>query len=635
MPRLLDDLRASGVLDALDLHFASLVARRGGEGAEALEVPAALVSALRRRGHVCLDLARPPAAWFAGVFGVEPPDAPELSKGWKLAAGRFPTLGNPGDRAPLILDGGRLYLHRLWTCQHDLAERLAARAVAPPLAVSAALDKTLVRAFGGEAQADQLAAARAVASRSLAVVSGGPGTGKTTAAVRALGAMLAVGGLRVAVAAPTGKAVARLKEALAAAGIPADAVTAATVHRLLGIRPDTGRPRHDPADPLPYDLVIADEVSMVDLELMAHLVRALAPETRLVLLGDRDQLASVEPGSVFSDLCAGLDPAPSRLLAPTGRTPIERAAPTGPAPSEVIGGAAPTGPAPSEVIGGVAPTGLAPVGPDMAAPRGAGARGRGRNGASAPSGTLTVLRHNFRFGAESGIGRLAQAVNVGDSDAAARVLGAGLPDVALRAAPVSRDLGPAVRARVKSSWRALLDAGTPEAALPALGAFRFLCAHRVGPWGATRVSAELASLRGGPRGPGSPVMVTVNDAASGLFNGDTGVWWAGGSGPEAVFAGETGVRRFSAGRLPPNEAAWALTVHKSQGSEFDEVVLVLPDRDSPLLTRELLYTAVTRARRRLEIWGTPEILAAALGRRTERSGGLPDALAAAMKEQGA
>lgn len=571
MSRLLDELRASGVLDALDVHFAGLVARRGGKGAETLEVPAALVSALRRRGHVCLDLSRPPVAWFAAVFGVEPPDAPELSRGWKLKAGRFPTLGNPGDRAPLILDGGRLYLHRLWTCQHDLATRVAARAVAPPVALPAALEKALAGAFGGEAQADQLAAARAVASRSLAVVSGGPGTGKTTAAVRALGAMLAGGGLRVAVAAPTGKAVARLKEALAAAGIPADAVATATIHRLLGIRPDTGRPRYDAANPLPYDLVVADEVSMVDLERMAHLVRALAPATRLVLLGDRDQLASVEPGSVFSDLCAGLDPAPSRLLAPTG--------------------------------------------------------------ASAPSGTLTVLRHNFRFGSESGIGRLARAVNAGDASAAATLLASGLPDIAMHAAPSSRDLGASTRTRARASWKALLDAGTPEAALSALGTFRFLCAHRVGPWGATRLSAELASLRGGPRGPGSPVMVTVNDPASGLFNGDTGVWWAGGSGPEAVFAGEAGVRRFSAGRLPPNEAAWALTVHKSQGSEFDEVVLVLSDRDSPLLTRELLYTAVTRARRRLEIWGAPEILAAALGRRTERSGGLPDALAAAMEEQ--
>ncbi|MBM4155315.1 MAG: exodeoxyribonuclease V subunit alpha, partial [Lentisphaerae bacterium] len=387
MSRLLDELRASGVLDALDVHFAGLVARRGGKGAETLEVPAALVSALRRRGHVCLDLSRPPVAWFAAVFGVEPPDAPELSRGWKLKAGRFPTLGNPGDRAPLILDGGRLYLHRLWTCQHDLATRVAARAVAPPVALPAALEKALAGAFGGEAQADQLAAARAVASRSLAVVSGGPGTGKTTAAVRALGAMLAGGGLRVAVAAPTGKAVARLKEALAAAGIPADAVATATIHRLLGIRPDTGRPRYDAANPLPYDLVVADEVSMVDLERMAHLVRALAPATRLVLLGDRDQLASVEPGSVFSDLCAGLD---------------------------------------------------------------------------AAGGAATVLRRNFRFGTESGIGRLARAVNAGDASAAASLLASGLPDIAMHAAPSSRDLGASTRTRARASWKALLDAGTPE-----------------------------------------------------------------------------------------------------------------------------------------------------------------------------
>jgi exodeoxyribonuclease V alpha subunit len=624
---LLDELRESGAIDALDVHFAELVARRGGPGAGILSLPAALVSALRRRGHVCMDLSRPPAGWFAAVFGVESPDAPEFSKGWKLKAGRFPTLGKPGDRAPLILDGKRLYLHRLWTCQHDLAQRLAARAVAPPIALSATLDTALARAFGGEAQADQLAAARAVASRSLAVISGGPGTGKTTAAVRALGAMLSGGGLRAALAAPTGKAVARLKESLAAAGIPADAVATATIHRLLGIRPDTGRPRHDATNPLPYDLVVADEVSMVDLELMAHLVRALAPETRLVLLGDRDQLASVEPGSVFCDLCAGLErprsPAPAGLEqggleAPAGLEQGELEAPAGLEQGELE-----------------APAGLAPAGPDIFVSRDARSRGRDRARTTSPPETVTVLRHNFRFGADSGIGRLAQAVNAGDVAGAEGILGAGLPDAAMRAPPASRDLGPAVRSRARASWRALLDAVSPEAALAALGAFRFLCAHRVGPWGATRLSAELAPLRGGPRGPGSPVMVTVNDPASGLYNGDTGVWWAGDGHVEGVFAGDGGLRRISAGRLPPNEAAWALTVHKSQGSEFDEVVLLLPDRDSPLLTRELLYTAVTRARRRVEIWGSPEILAAALGRRIERAGGLPEALAAAMEAQGA
>lgn len=557
---LLEQLRASGVLDALDVRFADLVARRGGPGAAVLAVPAALTSALRRRGHVCMDLARPPATWFAAAFGAEAPDAPEFSKGWKLSAGRFPTLGKPGDRAPLILDGTRLYLHRLWTCQHDLAVRLAARASAPPVPIPAAVAKALDAASSGSAQAGQLAAARAVVSRSLAVISGGPGTGKTTAAVRALGALRAGGPIRIALAAPTGKAVARIKESLAAAAIPVDDAVSATLHRLLGIHPSTGRPVHDSADPLPYDLVITDEVSMVDLELMDALVRALAPETRLVLLGDRDQLASVEPGSVFSDICAGLEQA---------------------------GGA----------------------------------------GAEA----VTVLRHNFRFGADSGIGRLAQAVKAGDASAAAKLLGGGLSDVAMRAPPASRELGAAVRSRAKTSWRALLAADSPEAALASLPAFRILCAHRVGPWGSTRIAAELAPLRGGPRGAGSPVMVTANDASSGLYNGDTGIWWGGEAGMTAVFAADGGTRKLAVGRMPPNEAAWALTVHKSQGSEFDEVVLVLPDRDSPLLTRELIYTAITRARRRVEIWGTLEIFAAALGRRIERSGGLPEALAAAAE----
>ncbi len=561
MNRLLDDLRAAGVLNALDIHFAGLVERRGGPGAAVLTLPAALVSALRRRGHVCMDLSRPPAAWFAAALGADPPDSLELSKPWTLAAGRFPTLGSPGDPAPLILDGTRLYLHRLWACQDDLARRLASRALAAPAAVPAAIDEALAAAFRGPAQAAQLAAARAVASRRLAVISGGPGTGKTTAVVRALGALRSDGALRIALAAPTGKAVARLKESLAAAAVPVEGIASATLHRLLRVNPSSGRPAHDAANPLPYDLVIADEVSMVDLELMAHLLRALAPETRLVLLGDRDQLASVEPGSVFSDICTGL------------------------------------------VAAGLGP------------------------------GTVTVLRHNFRFGADSGIGRLAQAVNAGDAASAAELLAAGLPDIALRAPPTARELGGAVRSHAKASWRALLDADSPETALAALPAFRFLCAHRVGPWGSVRIAAELASLRGGPRGTGSPVIVTVNDTSSGLYNGDTGIWWTADTGLSAVFAADGAIRRLSAGRMPPHEAAWALTVHKSQGSEFDEIVLVLPDRDSPLLTRELVYTAVTRARRRVEIWGSPEILAAALGRRIERAGGLPDALAAAAAER--
>lgn len=590
---LLEQLRESGVLDALDVRFADLVARRGGPGAAALAVPAALTSALRRRGHVCMDLARPPAAWFAAAFGAEAPDAPEFSKGWKLSAGQFPTLGKPGDRAPLILDGTRLYLHRLWTCQHDLAVRLAARAFAPPVPIPAAVAKALDAAFPGSSQAGQLAAARAVVSRSLAVISGGPGTGKTTAAVRALGALRAGGPIRIALAAPTGKAVARIKESLAAAAIPADDAVSATLHRLLGIHPSTGRPAHDSANPLPYDLVITDEVSMVDLELMDALVRALAPETRLVLLGDRDQLASVEPGSVFSDICAGLEHRRSS-----------------------------------------SPAGLAPAETDISASRDARSRGRSGDRETAPPEAVTVLRHNFRFGADSGIGRLAQAVNAGDAAAATKMLGGGLSDVAMRAPPPPRELGAAVRSRAKTSWRALLAADSPEAALASLSAFRILCAHRVGPWGSARVAAELAPLRGGPRGAGSPVMVTANDASSGLYNGDTGIWWGGEAGMTAVFAADGGIRKLAAGRMPPNEAAWALTVHKSQGSEFDEVVLVLPDRDSPLLTRELIYTAITRARRRVEIWGAPAILAAALSRRIERSGGLPEALAAAAAGQG-
>jgi exodeoxyribonuclease V alpha subunit len=551
-------LRDAGILNALDVDFAGLIERLAGPNGAAVTVPAALLSALRRRGHVCMELNRAPAEWFAAAFGEEPPEGFDASKPWTLRAGQFPILGHPGEPAPLIVDAGRLFLHRFWTCRRDLADIVRSRAAIPPQPPSDAIRQALNETFPDPHHADQRHAAEAIASRRVVLITGGPGTGKTTAVIRAVRVLteMEAAAPRVAFAAPTGKAVARIREAVRAANMNLDGATFSTLHRLLRIHPVTGRPAVDATHRLGVDRVIVDEASMVDLELMARLVRAVPPDVPLALIGDMDQLASVAPGSVFRDLCDGL----------TTRG--------GPAADAVV-----------------------------------------------------RLSRNFRFDESSGIGRLARAINRGDADTACAIATEGRPDVELRAPPDARGLGRALRARAAESWASLRDAASPSAALAALTEFRILAAHRVGPWGVERISADLAILRGGERGDGAPFMITANDPYADLYNGDTGVWWREGSDLSAVVETDGALRSLPAARLPPHEPAWALTVHKSQGSEYDHVLLVLPDRDSPLLTRELIYTAVTRARRRVEIWGDPRILAGAIARRTARMGSLAGALA--------
>jgi exodeoxyribonuclease V alpha subunit len=607
-------LRAAGLLADLDVQFARLMARLAGSDAPELTLAACLASRATAAGHVCVDLASLaggvvlPEAGEEAPADVPPVVAPSL-EAWTAALRATTVVGAPGERRPLVLDAcGRLYLHRYWAYEHALAEDLRGRAAAAEAVDEQRLRADLAALFGpaagDEVDWQRIAAALAVLRR-LCVISGGPGTGKTSIVVRILALLAAQAGgrLRAGLAAPTGKAAARLAEAVrtakrrlaldpvVAAAIPEEA---ATIHRLLGPRPGSVSFRHDRANPLPLDVLVVDEASMVDLALMAKLVAALPPEARLVVLGDRDQLASVEAGAVLGDLC-------------------------GPAPgfSETV----------AHRLTAVT---------DVPVPVAAGRP-------SALGDSIVLLGRSWRFGAESGIGRLAAAINRGDAAGALAVLADGrFPDVAWRPIAAGGDLRPELEERVLAGFEpylAEISAGAdPAAALRAFAAFRVLCAHRVGPAGAETLNRRLeARLRArgwgsgrSPWYPGRPVLVTENDYQLRLFNGDVGIALADPAADGALrvwFEAADGVlRRVPPVRLPAHEPAWAMTVHKSQGSEFDAVLLVLPAEPSRVMTRELLYTAVTRARRRVEVWGAAEQLRAAVERPLVRSSGLRDAL---------
>lgn len=604
----LDAFRTAGVLADVDVHLARLLLRLGGADEPEVALAAALVSHRVGAGSVCLDLREyagrtvlPGIDEEAGEAG-EPLVAPAFAR-WTAALRGSPVVGAPGEDRPLVLDdAGRLYLHRYWRYQQTLAEDLLRRAAAATTGIDdARLRDDLARLFPtrGDGLDRQRVAAAVAALRRLCVISGGPGTGKTTTVVRILALLVAHAAVppRIALAAPTGKAAARMQEAIRAAkerlDLPAairDAIPdqARTIHRLLGARPGGASFAYHAARPLPVDALVVDEASMIDLALMAKLAAALPAEARLVMLGDRDQLASVEAGAVLGDVCG---PAPG--FSEAFRRRVER----------VTGVRLPAG-APS---------------------------------ASPLRDVIVLLTESFRFRPDSGIGRLATAVNRGDGPAVRAVLDdPRVPEVAWQAVASVEAIGPALVAGYGPYLAAVRDGAPPAVVFAAFRRFRVLGAHRRGPWGVETMNRTVGeAVAAGPLGSreaewyaGRPVLVTQNDYTLGLFNGDVGLTLPDADGRLRVCFEAAGgrIRRLSPARLPAHETTWAMTVHKSQGSEFDHVLLALPDVDSPLVTRELLYTAITRARERVEIWGDEVVLLAGVERRLERSSGLRAAL---------
>jgi exodeoxyribonuclease V alpha subunit len=609
-------LQEANFLRPVDVHFARQLVRHADSDPDAIALLAALLSVELGRGHVCVELGALDGKPFAGFETELAPrlDAARLGAALR-AEPRLCAHEGAAEPRPLVRDGDRVYLHRYWLSECRVAARLralAARRIALEEGSRELLHRLYPDAATG-ASGQKLACAMAL-TRALGVISGGPGTGKTTTVARLLVLLAAearAAGRRIAVklAAPTGKAAARVSEALAReldaleteglldadlrARLP---VAAQTLHRLLGA--GAGRRfAHDAANPLAADVVVLDESSMVDLRLLDALLAALPAHARLLMLGDRDQLAAVEAGNVFGALCGRDDgPGAARAAELSALTGLEVA--PGPATDDAVADA------------------------------------------------IAVLRHSYRFAASSGIGRLAAAVNAGDAPAAATVLAQGCGDLGVIAC--GERLAPADLARLREGYRPLLSAaraGADGAALVRLQeSFRVLCALREGDHGVAGINRALAQVladagladRGRTHYAGRPLIVTRNDHGLRLYNGDLGIVVEDEDGhPQVLFAQPGGgVRRVPAARLPAHETAYALTVHKSQGSEFDEVVLVLPPAQAAgeaLAGRELLYTAITRARRRLELALPGGVLEPRWLRASEYRSGLGDRLAPASQ----
>ena len=604
-------------LSPIDVAFARFVARGAPEPhAMLLHHSALLVSAERSQGNSCVDLAA-----HTGQSSPDPASAfvyPGIDD-WctqLLASGRCVTanqlLVDAHTLTPLVLDGTRLYLHRHFAAERRLAAAVRARLTVAPaheLDESVTLFRTL---FPGAATAvDWQAVAAVAALRSpLVFVTGGPGTGKTTVAARLLALLLQRDHtLDIAVAAPTGRAAARLTEAIGAAvrreGLktPEGAKLPSvgnTLHRLLGYMPWSEQFRFHAGNPLPHDVVIVDEASMVDVLMMDALFAALRPAARLIVLGDPDQLASVDTGFVLGD--------------------VARAA-------RVAGGACPD-------------THSDALGNDYA--RLSGGRAdwlETQPHTGALRDAVVRLRVSHRFGARSGIGALARATQEGDADAALAVLlDDAHPDVALDGMSAAR--GTATGTSTGAHAAQLLGPLVPfieqylameqaDDALAALARFRLLCALREGDMGVVGLNAlveQWLTAQGRDATGGynhRPVLITANDVGMQLFNGDVGMTLAVDGVPMVHFRlPDGGVRSLPPARLPAHETAWAMTVHKSQGSEFDHVRFVLPATDNRLLTRELVYTGVTRAKASVSLVGTADIVRAAIQRSVARASGL-------------
>ncbi|MEN8261262.1 MAG: exodeoxyribonuclease V subunit alpha [Pseudomonadota bacterium] len=570
-----------------------------------LEHTLKLVCSAVAEGHVCIALSA-----YAGKLAAAEEQIgtafvfPDADK-WADRLRQSPLVGRPGDFTPLILDHrNRLYLARYWQYESILADSLLARASQPIESVDAnSLRPILDNLFGhNREQPDwQRAAAAAAVLQRFCVISGGPGTGKTSAVIRILAAlqMQADGKpLRVALAAPTGKAAARMQDAIRTAkqSLPLNTADlaaipehASTLHRLLGSQPNSVYFRHHRGNRLPVDVMVVDEASMIDLALMAKLVDALPDTARLILLGDKDQLASVEAGAVFGDICAARGHSErfrAQLLETAG---VE------------IGPAAKTPP---------------PLGD-----------------------AIMLIRHSYRFTADSGIGELARRINGDQRETAVELLkGDHFGDIAWRNASVS-SLKHDLTDRLEQSYGPYIESvradANPKEIFRVFNRFKVLTAHREGNSGVAGVNVLMEErLRARQYMsyrvqwyPGRPVMVIHNDYNLKLFNGDIGIALMEKEELRVFFESAHGtMRSFAPGRLPPHETVYAMTVHKSQGSEFDEVLLLLPDIKTEVLNRSLLYTAVTRAKVRVEIWGRQPALEQAIAALPTRSSGLRDRL---------
>ena len=598
---ILHQLDKLDIFEPIDLKFAAFLSRlEKGKTDDACLLAMVLLSHTTLTDkHICLDLGEVSHRSLMELLPEAPGNIPEalktlrtpLLEDWTAALKRSVLVGAPGDNTPLVLDSGhRLYTYRYFDYERRVFQAVTHRAGRRRKDLDrAVMEKGLERYFAHPKVTPDMQKRAALVSmdRFLSVISGGPGTGKTYTVTSIMALLLEQWPeLKIALCAPTGKAAARLQESIKKAKetLPShpsirDLIpeNAKTIHRLLGCGRSGTRFRHHKANPLDVDVVIIDEASMVSLSLMAGVFDALPASAGAILLGDKNQLASVESGAVFADICDGARCDEKSDASGTRDTCHQ--------------------------------------GVDLA-------------------GCVTELVYSYRFESSPMIGVLAEAVNQSDMDGAWAVVSDNDDQgVVCTALPSLETLEARIEGELLQRIAPLFNSQTVEDAFLVISQFRILCPNMRGNYGAIHINRliekrlqEMGMIDGHTHYHGQPVIVLSNDYTLQLYNGDVGIIWNDGQGGlKAFFPGDNGgYRRFSPMRLPAHETVYAMTIHKSQGSEFDHVHLVLSDAYPRLLSRELVYTGITRARKTLSMWTHPQIMKHALHTQVERWSGLSD-----------
>ncbi|WED26048.1 exodeoxyribonuclease V subunit alpha [Vibrio sp. DW001] len=634
----LEALSAKNSIRQLDVQFARFIYSIETQYADEVAFISGIVSYELSKGHICIMINELNFIEMLGLYGHASESLLSNLDGvdWQVVLTEASCVGDDinNQNQPLIFDGQRLYLQRYWYYEQFIATKL--NTLAEPISFSDqesdTLSKKLIELFPeAKRQFDEInwqkVAVAVALSRRLSVISGGPGTGKTTTVVKLLSALIEHGIQKdnipkIKLVAPTGKAAARLTESISGAVktlainseikllIPSNA---STIHRLLGAIPNRAEFRHNKSNPLHLDLLVVDEASMVDLPLMAKLLEALPEHARLVLLGDKDQLASVEAGAVLGDICSFLDDGYSEVQTKL----LSR-------------------------LTGIEERALSPH--------------KQRTESVGLSDSLCMLRKSYRFDESSGIGVLAKAINAADVPKVRAVLQHGYQDI--KYDPLTTESYQEMIAFLVAEYTDYLNCVQNAAgiesdlieshALEALSLFsncRLLCAIREGDFGLSGLNQHIEKALNNARiiqsrndlwYVGRPVMITRNDHALGLFNGDIGITMLVSEKDESgelhrylkVFfeLPDGSVKAVLPSRIPEHDTAYAMTIHKSQGSEFPTTVMVLPRTYSPILTKELIYTGVTRAKNRLFIVADNAVLLKGIRRKTQRLSGLQQRL---------
>ena len=606
----------TGYLSEIDVQFGKFIANLDKNDNLDIFIAAALVSRATGEGDGYLDLnSNTLKPLLSDVNDEERLKSPQLSE-WLKTLSQSRVVGRPGEFHPLILDKkNRLYLFRYWDYENRLSNTIKSRIKENIQGIDRSILKdSLNRLFPNNGTNEfnwQKVAGVIAAFKKFCVITGGPGTGKTFTTAKILALLLELSRkdkLSILLAAPTGKAAARIGESIRAAkttlncsediidAIPSEAYT---IHRMLKTIPGSPYFYHNAENPLTADIVVVDEVSMVDLALMVKLLSAVKNDARIILIGDRDQLASVEAGFVMADIC---DRDNIHLFSECFHRQFEK---------------------------------ITQCNMEISSKKLKNSPGL--------YDCMVVLKRSYRFTDSSGIGECSRAVNNGKFDETFSILKSNPDQIDWKKISGHYDLSMALPKEVINGYSDYLNCRDPHKALELFNRFRILCAVKFGVLGVIEINRltenilnrndliELDNLSTYPWYRGRPVLISRNDYSLELFNGDIGITM-----PEpdsktkdlyVYFSDISGkLRRFLPHRLPEHETAYAMTVHKSQGSEFEKVLLVLPDQDYPVLTRELLYTGITRAKSHISIWGKKEIIKTTILRKINRNSGLKDAL---------